>query len=291
VVDDRLAGGLVRAFRWFSSPEGVAVPTKPGLLVGHNRVAVVTGGGRGIGRGIVSELAVLGFSMVVNYRSDATSARECCRQAEALGAPRALEFQADVADLRAGRQLLDHVLESLGRIDLWVNNAGVAPAARLDLLETTPESWDHVLSTNLKGPFFLTQAVASAMVKLTQAATVAEPQIIFITSISSSFASVNRGEYCVAKAGLSMVAQLFAVRLAGLGIRVYEVRPGLIDTDMTRPVHADYDAKIEAGITPIRRWGVPADIGRAVAAIASGAFPFSTGEVIHVDGGLHLRVL
>ncbi len=261
------------------------------LIDGQTRVAVVTGGGRGIGRGIVWELAARGFSVVVNYRSDAASAGECRRQAEALGAARAMEYQADVADLQEGRRLLDHVLACFGRVDLWVNNAGVAPAARLDLLETTPESWDRVLSTNLKGPFFLTQAVASAMLELTQAATVAEPQIVFITSISSTFASVNRGEYCVAKAGLSMVAHLFAVRLAGLGIRVYEVRPGLIDTDMTRPVHASYDGKIAAGISPIRRWGLPADVGRAVAAIAMGAFPFSTGEVIHVDGGLNLRVL
>ena len=229
--------------------------------------------------------------MVVNYRSDAASARECCRQAETLGATLALQFQADVADLDQGRRLLDHVVENFGRLDLWVNNAGVAPATRLDLLETTPESWDRVLSNNLKGPFFLTQAVALAMLKLTQAATLAEPQIVFITSISSTFASVNRAEYCVAKAGLSMVAHLFAVRLAGLGIRVYEIRPGLIDTDMTRPVHARYDERLAAGISPIPRWGLPADVGRAVAAIASGAFPFSTGEVLHVDGGLNLRVL
>ena len=262
-----------------------------GVSVGPDRVAVVTGGGRGIGQGIVWELAARGFSVVVNYRSDPASARETCRHAEALGATRAIEFQADVADLQDGRRLLDHVLGQFGRVDLWVNNAGVAPAARLDLLETTPESWDRVLSTNLKGPFFLTQAVASAMLRLIQTATVAEPQIVFITSVSSTFASVNRSEYCVAKAGLSMVAHLFAVRLAGLGIRVYEIRPGLIDTDMTRPVHAAYDEKIAAGISPIRRWGLPADVGRAVAAIASGAFAFSTGEVIHVDGGLNLRVL
>ncbi len=257
---------------------------------GRDRVAVVTGGGRGIGRGIVRELAALGFSVVVNYRSDGASARECCSQALALGAARALEFQADVANLDEGRRLLDHVLESLGPVDLWVNNAGVAPEARLDLLETTPESWDRVLSINLKGPFFLTQAVASAMIERAHL-TVEQPQIVFITSVSSRFASVTRSEYCVAKSGLSMVAQLFAVRLAGLGIRVYEVRPGLIDTDMTRTVHANYDEKIAAGISPIRRWGLPADVGRAVAAIASGAFPFSTGEVIHVDGGLNLRVL
>ena len=152
-----------------------------------------------------------------------------------------------------------------GRVDLWVNNAGVAPERRLDLLETTPESWDRVLDTNLRGPFFLTQSVARAMIEMQSAGTVPEPQIVFITSISSRFASVTRGEYCVAKAGLSMVAQLFAARLAGQGIRVYEVRPGLIDTDMTRAVRAAYDERIAAGLVPIGRWGTAEDVGRAVA--------------------------
>ena len=133
-----------------------------------------------------------------------------------------------------GRRLLEASLEELGRVDLWVNNAGIAPEARMDLLETSPESWDRVLATNLRGPFFLTQAVATAMLELKEARAIATPRIVFITSVSSSFASVNRAEYCVAKAALSMVAQLFAVRLAGQGILVYEIRPGLIDTEMTR---------------------------------------------------------
>ena len=195
-----------------------------------------------------------------------------------------------MADLASGLRLLQETLAEFGRIDLWVNNAGVAPETRLDVLETTPESWDRVLATNLRGPFFLTQAVAQSMLELKDRIT-NEPQIVFITSVSSTFASVNRPEYCVAKAGLSMVAQLFAARLAEQGIRVYEIRPGLIETDMTRPVHAAHSARIAAGISPIRRWGTPADVGRAVAAIAAGALPFSTGEVIHVDGGLHLRIL
>src|SRR4029077_20465104 len=138
-----------------------------------------------------------------------------------------------------------------------VNNAGVAPQERLDILETRLESWDRVLSNNLRGPFFLTQAVARSMIELRSAGTIAEPQIVFITSISSTFASVSRPEYCVSKAGLSMVAQLYAVRLAGQGIRVYEIRPGLIETDMTRPVRQRYDDKIAAGLTPIGRWGTP----------------------------------
>ncbi|APW61010.1 3-ketoacyl-ACP reductase [Paludisphaera borealis] len=256
-----------------------------------SQVAVVTGGGRGIGRGIVLELAASGFSMVVNYRRDAEAARDCCRQAEALGAPRALPIQADVADLDDGRRLAVEILDAFGRIDVWVNNAGVAPESRVDLLDTTPESWDRVTSMNLRGPFFLTQTVARRMIDLAERGIVAQPLIIFITSISSDTASVERGEYCAAKAGLSMVAQLFAVRLAAHGVHVHEVRPGVIETDMTRPVHDAYSARIAAGLSPIRRWGTPADVGKAVAALASGAFPFSTGQVLNVDGGLNLRRL
>jgi NAD(P)-dependent dehydrogenase (short-subunit alcohol dehydrogenase family) len=257
----------------------------------NERVAVVTGGSRGIGRGIAAELAALGLTVVVNYRSDAESAAEACREAEARGAPRALALRADVADLAEGRALLERVLGEFGRLDVWVNNAGVAPAARLDLLDTTPESWDRVLGINLRGPFFLTQAVARTMIDLRAADAIGHPLIVFVTSVSSTFASVNRADYCVSKAGLSMVVQLFAARLAEQGIHVYEVRPGIIATDMTGPVRADYERRINAGLTPIRRWGEPADVGRAVAALASGALPFSTGEVIHVDGGLHIRRL
>jgi NAD(P)-dependent dehydrogenase (short-subunit alcohol dehydrogenase family) len=255
------------------------------------RVAVVTGGGRGIGRGIVAELAGLGLSVVVNYRSDRAAADEACREAEARGAPRTLAVRADVAAPSEGQALLANVLANFGRLDVWVNNAGVAPGVRLDLLETTPESWDRVLGINLRGPFFLTQAVARALVGLVAAGTVRDPLIVFVTSVSSTFASVNRADYCVSKAGLSMVVQLFATRLAEQGILVYEVRPGIIATDMTGPVRAEYDRRISAGLTPIRRWGEPSDVGRAVAALAAGALRFSTGEVIHIDGGLHLRRL
>jgi NAD(P)-dependent dehydrogenase (short-subunit alcohol dehydrogenase family) len=251
----------------------------------------VTGGGRGIGRGIALATAELGYALAVNYRSDAAAAEATCRQAERNGSPRAVPIQADVADLSQGRRLLGEALAQFGRIDLWVNNAGIAPENRLDILETSPESWDRVLAANLRGPFFLTQAAAAEMVELRARGTVAEPQIVFITSVSSRFASLNRAEYCVAKAGLSMVAQLFAARLAGSGIRVYELRPGLIETDMTRSVHAAYEERIAGGLIPLRRWGTPDDVGRAVAAIASGAFPYSTGAILDVDGGLHLRIL
>lgn len=255
------------------------------------RLAVVTGGSRGIGRGIVAELASLGLDVVVNYRADARAAAESCREAEARGAGRALAVQADVADLEQGRRLLETALDTFGRVDVWVNNAGVAPEKRLDLLETTAESFDRVLGIDLRGPFFLTQAVARALIGLVEAGTVADPAIVFITSISSVTASLSRGEYCVAKAGLSMVVQLFAARLAAHGIRVFEVRPGLIATDMTAPVREAYDRRIAEGLLPIARWGTPADVGRAVAALAAGALPYSTGEVIHVDGGFHIRRL
>jgi NAD(P)-dependent dehydrogenase (short-subunit alcohol dehydrogenase family) len=256
-----------------------------------SRVAVVTGGSRGIGRGIVGELAALGLSVVVNYRSDAGAAESACREATARGAPRALAVRADVAEPDQGRRLLDETLLALGRVDVWVNNAGVAPETRRDLLETTPESFDRVVGTNLRGPFFLTQAVARAMIELVRQGMLTDPAIVFITSISSETVSIGRGEYCVSKAGLSMVARLFAVRLAEHGIPVFEVRPGLIATDMTAGVRASYDERIEAGLVPIARWGTPGDVGRAVAALASGRLPYATGDVLYVDGGMHLRRL
>ncbi len=166
-----------------------------------------------------------------------------------------------------------------------MNNAGVAPERRVDLLETDPSSWDRVLGVNLRGPFFLTQYAASRMIEDTKRTGAV---IIFVTSISSELASTNRPEYCVSKAGASMVAQLFASRLAEDGISVFEIRPGIIATEMTAAVKELYDAKIAGGLSPVRRWGKPEDLGRAVVALASGAFGFSTGSVLHVDGGLHL---
>lgn len=260
-------------------------------MTGGKKAAVVTGGGRGIGRGIVLALADLGYHLVVNYRSDCGSADLTCREARSRGAASAHAIQADVSRLEEGRRLVDAAVQATGRLDLWVNNAGIAPERRLDLLETTPESWDQVLGTNLRGPFFLSQAVAAEMLRERAEGLVADPQIVFITSISSRFASANRGEYCIAKAGLSMAAQLFAARLAGTGIRVHEIRPGLIETDMTRAVRAAYDERIAAGLVPMGRWGTPEDVGRAVAMIAAGALGYSTGSVIDVDGGLGMRIL
>jgi NAD(P)-dependent dehydrogenase (short-subunit alcohol dehydrogenase family) len=177
-----------------------------------------------------------------------------------------------------------------GRIDILVNNAAITSAGRRDLLEATEESWERVLGVNLKGAFFLSQRVAREMLRLGQNPPPAwGPTIVNVSSLSAYAPSTTRGDYCVSKAGLAMVTQLFALRLADHGIRVYEVRPGIIATDMTAPVKEGYSKMIDDGLTPIRRWGTPADVGRAVASLVAGAIPFSTGEIVNVDGGFHVR--
>jgi NAD(P)-dependent dehydrogenase (short-subunit alcohol dehydrogenase family) len=262
-----------------------------------NRVALVTGGGRGIGRGIVLALAGVGYDLVVNYAGNEAAARQTAVDAAAAGEAAELSVRAEIcrADVAAAEdreRLVAFTREQFGRLDLLVNNAGVAPAVRADLLEATEESFDRLIAINLRGPYFLTQQVARWMVA--QVATPPAdylPQIVNVTSVSAYTASVNRGEYCVAKAGLAMMTKLYAARLAEHGIRVYEVRPGVIETDMTAGVRERYDRLIAEGLTPIPRWGQPEDVGRAVAAVATGSLPFSTGEVINVDGGFHLRIL
>ena len=256
-------------------------------------VALVTGAGRGIGRGIAVELAKLGYHLIINYAGNAEAAKECLQLVRQAGSD-GITVRADVS-LADDRDRL--VVESLavnGRIDLLVNNAGVAPVVRADLLEAGEESFDYLIDVNLKGPYFLTQRVARQMIDQVQAgekSVFGPPRIVTITSISAYTASINRGDYCVAKAGLAMMTKLFAARLAEHGIQVLEVRPGVIETDMTAGVKEKYDNLIAQGAWPIRRWGRPEDIGRAVAAIARGDFPYSTGEVINVDGGFHLRIL
>jgi 3-oxoacyl-[acyl-carrier protein] reductase len=254
------------------------------------RVAIVTGGGRGLGRGIVLGLAQARWRVAINYRSDSTSAAETLRQAQAAGGA-GLLLQANISQREERERLIDAVIETWGRIDLLVNNAGMAPRQRADLLEMSEASFEQVLAVNLKGPFFLTQRVARQMIALKEAGIVEAPKIINIGSISAYTSSLNRGEYCVSKAGMGMMTALYADRLAEYGILVYELRPGIMATDMTRAVQEKYDRLIEEGITPIRRWGTGEDVARAVVAIADGALPFSTGEVINVDGGFHLRRL
>jgi NAD(P)-dependent dehydrogenase (short-subunit alcohol dehydrogenase family) len=253
-------------------------------------VAIVTGASRGIGRGIATALAQQGWTVVVNYRGNAAAAQETAAAISAAGG-RALVVQADIGLAIDRDQLVNETLAQCGRIDLLVNNAGMAPRQRLDLLQTTEASYDEVMGVNLKGPFFLTQRVANAMIELLQQGGIREPKIINIGSLSAYAASVNRGEYCISKAGVGMMTALFADRLAEYGIMVYEVRPGIINTDMTSVVKERYDTLIGGGLTPVKRWGQPEDVARAVLAIVQGYLPFSTGEVINVDGGFHLRRL
>lgn len=248
-------------------------------------VALVTGASRGIGRGIALALAELGWQVAVNYAGNQAAAADTVAACQAAGGD-AVAVQGDIGNGDDRRRMVAETLAWGSRIDLLVNNAGIAPKVRADILEADEASFDELMRVNLKGPYFLSQLVANHML----AADIIG-QIVNISSISTYAASVNRGDYCISKAGIGMITKLFAARLAESGIRVYEVRPGVIATDMTGPVKAKYDALIADGLTPIRRWGEPADIGRAVAAIARGDLPFSTGEVLNVDGGFHLHVL
>jgi 3-oxoacyl-[acyl-carrier protein] reductase len=256
-------------------------------------VSLVTGAGRGIGRGVAVELAKLGHAVVVNYAGNANAAEECLRLVREAGGD-GITARADVSVSADRERLVQETLEAYGRIDLLVNNAGVAPSVRADLLEASEESFDRLININLKGPYFLTQIVARRMIEQARRGDVSAfglPRIVTVTSVSAYAASVNRGDYCVAKAGLAMMTALYAARLAEYGVNVYEVRPGVIATDMTGGVKEKYDRMIDQGAWPIRRWGQPEDVGRAVAAIARGDFPYSTGEVINIDGGFHLRTL
>jgi NAD(P)-dependent dehydrogenase (short-subunit alcohol dehydrogenase family) len=255
--------------------------------------ALVTGGSRGIGRGIVLALARQGFNVIVNYARNAEAAEEVKEAAEDLGVM-AVCVQGDIGNSDDRRRLADEAWNAFGGIDLLANNAGIAPSQRADILEASEASFDQLISTNLKGPYFLTQQIAKKMVEADTAPVKpgqAKARIVNVTSISATVPSINRGDYCISKAGLAMVTRLFAARLAEQGIYVYEIRPGIIETDMTGPVKAKYDKLIGEGLTPIRRWGRPEDVANAVVAIARGLFDFSTGEVINVDGGFHVRSL
>jgi NAD(P)-dependent dehydrogenase (short-subunit alcohol dehydrogenase family) len=261
-----------------------------------NPVALITGASRGIGRGIALELAKAGFDLALNYASNVTAAEktvaDCVSAANAAGLPiRAEICQADVSQAPDRQRLIDFAKMAFGRLDLLVNNAGVAPNVRADILEATEESFDRLMAINVKGPYFLTQLAARWMLEARAKFGPYTPKIVTVSSISAYTASVNRGDYCMAKAALSMLTPLFATRLADEGINVYEIRPGIIATDMTGPVKEKYDRLIADGVTPIRRWGTPEDVGKAVVAIAQGLLPFSTGEVLNVDGGFHIRRL
>jgi 3-oxoacyl-[acyl-carrier protein] reductase len=260
------------------------------------QVAIVTGGSRGIGKAIALALGEAGFNVVVNYARAAAAAEEVKAAIEKSGS-KAHIVQADVSVREDRQKLVDETLQAFGRIDLLVNNAGVAPDVRADVLEASEESFDRLININLKGPYFLTQLVCRKMVEQVKSspspkAQAPSPKIINITSISAYTAHTHRGDYGVSKAGLAMMTQVYAARMAEFGINVYEIRPGVIATDMTGAVKEKYDDLIfNKDMTPIKRWGQPDDVARAVVAIAKDYFPFSTGEVINVDGGFAMRRL
>jgi NAD(P)-dependent dehydrogenase (short-subunit alcohol dehydrogenase family) len=247
--------------------------------------ALVTGGRRGIGRGVSLALAEAGFDVVMNDLVEDDKAAETLQLIRERGR-RAAFVQADVGDLAAQDRLVEQAWAAFGSIDCLVNNAGVQVAERRDMLETTPESWDRLIGINLRAPFFLSQKAARRW--LAEPRADARRSLVFLASVNSVAASTNRPEYCVSKAGVSMLTKLFALRLADAGVHVYEIRPGVIETDMTAGVREQYTKQIADGLSPIRRWGQPEDIGKAVAALASGAIPFSTGDAFHIDGGFHV---
>lgn len=255
----------------------------------RRRVALVTGGARGIGFGIARALAREGFDLAVCGRRAEAEVAPALGELAALGA-QVLYVAADLAAAGEPERLLEAVRARCGCPHVLVNNAGIAPSVRADLLEAGRESFARVMRTNLEGPHFLTQAVARLMIEEARAAERAPGGparcIVFVTSVSATMVSPNRGEYCLSKAALAMAAQLWAARLAEAGIAVYDVRPGIVRTDMTAGVADKYERLIGEGLVPQARWGEPEDVGRVVAALARGDAPYSTGAVITVDGGL-----
>lgn len=255
------------------------------------KVALVTGGGRGIGLGICEKLAADGFNLVLSGRSDGSKVAEAVAKLESLGAE-VLYCSGDVSSAEDRAAMLVSIKQRFGRLDLLVNNAGVAPKVRTDILEATEESFEWIMKINLQGPYFLTQACANWMIEQKRADESFAGSIINIGSISATVVATNRGDYCVSKAGLGMMSSLFAARLGEFAIPVYEIRPGIMKTDMTAGVTEKYDDLIENTELLIeKRWGVPEDIGKLAAAIARGDMPYASGQVICVDGGLTVNRL
>ncbi len=253
-------------------------------------VALVTGSSRGIGRGIALTLGSNGYAVGVNYFRSPEAASAVVGEIEAAGGA-AIAVRGDVGLAADRAELIEQVCDRFGRLDVLVNNAGITSQGRRDLLEATEESWDVVFDTNLKGPFFLAQLAARRMIEGIEGGQIPQGWIINVSSISAFAVSTNRADYCMAKAAMQMMTWLLATRLAEHRIRVYEVCPGVIESDMTAPVREKYDKLIAEGLTPIRRWGTPEDVARAVLALIRDAFPFSTGDRINVDGGFHVRRL
>ncbi|MBX3567483.1 MAG: 3-ketoacyl-ACP reductase [Rhizobiaceae bacterium] len=252
-------------------------------------LAIVTGGRRGIGRAICGELAAAGFDVAVVDLVDDANARATLDAVRSSGR-RAGFYQRDIAETAGNADFIARIEGDLGQVACLVNNAGVQVSVRGDLLEVTEQAFDRLIGINLRGTFFLTQAVARAMLSRPQGGL--ERSIVTITSANAGLVSPEKGPYCISKAGLSMASQQFAIRLAEAGIHVHEIRPGLIQTDMTADVYEKYSVQVDAGqLSAIRRWGQPEDIGRAVATLATGSMPFSTGDIYHIGGGMQLHRL
>jgi 3-oxoacyl-[acyl-carrier protein] reductase len=266
-----------------SNPE--AADNQQPIPNSQNKTALITGGSRGIGLGIARCLAQQGYNLAINGVRSEELIQDTLDELRALGV-QVVYCQGSIASAEERSALVEKAYTELGTLNVLVNNAGIAPRQRLDLLDTTPESFRELLDTNLEGPFFLTQEVARRMAVAKEADPAFQGSIVFVTSISATVASINRGEYCISKAGLAMTASLFAVRMAEYNIPVYEVRPGVITTDMTSKVQSKYDQLFDGGMALQARWGTPEDVGKAVASLVRGDFPYSTGQVINVDGGM-----
>lgn len=249
------------------------------------KVALITGGSRGIGLGIAQKMAEAGFNLAINGIRADSDVQDVLESLKKLGSD-VIYCQGDISKKEDRNSILEKIEKHFGKLNVLINNAGVAPKERKDILEASEESFDYLISTNLKGPYFLTQSVANWMLVQKQKDANFEGSIINVSSISATVASINRGEYCISKAGVAMATQLFAVRMAEVGIPVFEVRPGIIKTDMTEKVSQKYNDLIENGLCLTKRWGLPEDVGKTVAAIANGNFLYSTGQVFVVDGGL-----
>ena len=255
----------------------------------------VTGSSRGLGRGVALELAATGYSVAIHFANNRAAAEETAAACAQIAPNPAQQFPLIGGNigLAADRaRMMEETLAAFGRLDALVNNAGIAPRVRADILEAEEEIFDEVIAVNLKGPYFLSQLAARHWLANSGKSTLPGGyQLIFVSSLSANTASVNRGEYCISKAGVAMASQLFATRLATVGVQVTELRPGIMATDMTAGVKEKYDALLAEGLVPQMRWGQPEDVGRAVRSILAGGIPFSTGDVINIDGGFHLRRL
>jgi NAD(P)-dependent dehydrogenase (short-subunit alcohol dehydrogenase family) len=255
-----------------------------------NKIAFITGGTRGIGFGIAMALGKAGFDLALNGMRNEGEVADALEEVRKLGVNVAY-FQGNIAVREDRQAMFDKILSHFGAVNVLVNNAGIAPRERADILHAKEEIWDEVMEINLKGPYFLTQLFASYFVEMKMKNPLFEASIINISSISAFVASVNRGEYCISKAGIAMATKLWATRLGEYDIPVYEIQPGIIKTDMTAGVVEKYDKLFQEGITLQRRWGLPDDVGKVAAMLAQGNMPYATGQAIKVDGGLHIQRL